>query len=450
MVTRYEPRGAARELLLAREAEVLIVGQAGTGKSLAMLKKAHLTSLLVPKCRSLLVRETAVSLAATTLVSFEADVIAQDLAAGIVRWFGGSMRQPAAYRYSNGSTLTVGGLDKPEKFLSAEFDRIYIDEATDTTLTAIETLITRLRGTAPTYKQLVMACNPSYPQHFLKLRADAGTTRMLTSRHADNPAYVNADGTWTERGQEYLERLSALTGVRRLRYLMGMWAAVEGVIYEGFDPAVHVIEWFAPPVDWRRVWSVDFGFVHPFVWQDWAIDGDGRMILVREIFMTKRLVEDHARQIRGLCGLGVIDPETRLARAYAGPERAAWERVRPSAIVCDHDAEDRATLERHLGMGTSPAIKTVSDGIQNLASRMKIQPDGRPRFALMKGARVERDTAQADKGWPTSTEEEMPGYVWKDSKTKEEPIKEKDDGCDTARYAGAELDMHGATNVRWG
>lgn len=447
-VVRYEPRGAAVELLKARETEVLACGLAGTGKTLAMLFKAHMTCMLVPKLRALLVRDTAVSLTATTLVTFEKDVVAASLANGEVKWFGGSVRQPPAYRYANGSTLTVGGLDKPEKFLSAEFDRIFVDEATDTTLSAIETLITRLRGTAPTYKQILMACNPAHPSHFLKRRVDDGVLRMITSRHVDNPAYVNADGSYTERGRAYLAVLDKLTGVRRLRYLEGRWAAAEGVVYEGWDDAVHLIERFEPPVSWRRIWSVDFGFVHPFVWQDWAVDPDGRLILVREIYMTQRLVEDHARQIRGLAGLGPL--KDGREQPYDGPERAPWERVRPSIVLCDHDAEDRATLERHLGWGTVAATKNVSEGIQALAARLKVQPDGRPRFMIMKDARVERDSSLADKGHPTSTAEEIPGYIWMDHKTKDEPVKEKDDGSDTARYAVAELDLRGPTNVRWG
>ncbi|WP_084965268.1 phage terminase large subunit [Thermoactinospora rubra] len=433
-VIRYEPRGAAKQLLECRASEVLIAGPAGTGKSLAMLFKLHLSCLAVPGLRALLVRQTHASLTGTTLVTFERAVAAQALAAGLVRWFGGSARQPAAYRYANGSTILVGGLDRPEKFLSSEFDRISIDEATEISETALETLISRLRGTAPTYKQIVAACNPAHPTHFLKQRADRGAMVMLYSRHADNPAYVNADGTLTDAGRDYMAKLDALTGVRRLRLRDGIWAAAEGVIYENFTPDVHIVDPFPVPEDWSRWWSVDFGFTNPFCWQDYREDPDGRLYLVREIYRTRRLVEDHAKDI-----LRLVAPGGR------------WLEPRPRAVVCDHDAEDRATLERHLGISTTAAKKTVSDGIQAVQSRLKVQPDGRPRLFIVRGALAERDADLVEAKLPTCTEEEFPGYVWAikpGGALKEEPLKENDHGMDALRYAVAHRDLGSRPRIR--
>lgn len=434
-VVRYEPRGAAKQLLETRQSEVLIAGPAGTGKSLAMLFKLHLSCLNAPGMRALLVRQTHASLTGTTLVTFERAVAPDALANGTVRWFGGSAREPAAYRYANGSTILVGGLDRPEKFLSSEFDRIAIDEATEITETAYETLISRLRGTAATYKQIVCACNPAHPTHWLKQRADRGGMVMLHSRHRDNPAYVNADGSLTEVGADYLAKLDALTGVRRLRLRDGIWAAAEGVIYEAFMPDVHVIDPFPIPADWDRWWSIDFGFVNPFVWQDWREDGDGRLYLVREIYRTKRLVEDHAKQI-----LGIVAPG------------GTWAGRRPHAVICDHDAEDRATLRKHLGLPTMAAKKTVSDGIQAVQSRLKVQGDGRPRLLVVSGALVERDQELVDASKPACTEEEFPGYIWAvkpGGDLKEEPLKDNDHGMDALRYMVAQRDLGARARVRF-
>jgi predicted transcriptional regulator len=41
---------------------------------------------------------------------------------------------------------------------------------------------------------------------------------------------------------------------------------------------------------------VDFGYTNPFVMQWWAEDPDGRLYLYREIYRTRRLVEDHAKR----------------------------------------------------------------------------------------------------------------------------------------------------------
>lgn len=436
-VVRYEPRGAARELFKTRVSEVAMAGPAGTGKSLACLFRVHLAALNNPGARCLIVRKTAVSLGSTTLVTFENKVAAAAMKAGIVTWFGGSLREAPCYRYPNDSKIVVGGMDKPEKVLSAEYDLIFCDEATELTVTDWETLGTRLRNGKLSWQQQIAACNPGAPTHWIKQRADRGGMTMLTSLHRDNPAYVRADGTLTPQGVDYMAKLDALTGVRRLRLRGGIWAAAEGLIYEGFDPAVHLVDRFDVPDSWQRWWSVDFGFTNPFVWQDWAEDPDGRLYLVREIYRTRRLVEDHAKDILQL----VTD------------DKGTWTEPRPRAIICDHDAEDRATLERHLGMSMSPAKKTVSDGIQHVQSRLKLAGDGRPRLFIVRGALVERDAELDSAKKPTSTEDEIAGYVWavkpgNAGGLKETPLKENDHGMDALRYVVAERDLGGRPRVR--
>ncbi|WP_370665414.1 phage terminase large subunit [Streptomyces sp. IBSBF 2507] len=432
-VVRYEPRGGAKTLLSARDQEITIAGPAGTGKSLAMLQKAFYTSLMVPDCRSLIVRQTHASLTGSTLVTFEQQVAPAALAEGVVKWFGGSPRKPAAYQFANGSEILVGGLDRPEKFLSTEFSRIYVDEATQISLKALETLITRLRGNAATYRQIILACNPDHPKHWIKQRCDDGTMRMILSLHRDNPLYVNLDGTLTERGVDYMAKLDALTGVRRLRYRDGIWAAAEGLVYEGWQDAVHVVDPFDIPAEWTRWVTIDFGFTNPFVAQLWAEDPDGRLYLVREWVRTRMLVEDHATVIRD--------------RLLAGHPR-------PRAIITDHDAEDRATLERKLGMGTQAAHKTVSDGIQAFGARLKEQGDGRPRLFVFRDALLERDPEMDAAAAPIGLAEEVLGYVWavkpgNAGGLKEEPVKLNDHSMDAARYMVAARDLGGRPRVRW-
>lgn len=435
VVVRFEPRGANADLLRCRDTEVVAVGRAGTGKTLAACWKMHYAALQVPNMRGLMLRATHISLTSTTLITFQQQVAAQAIADGSVKWFGGSGKDPAAFRYANGSTILVAGGDKPEKFLSAELDRVFVDEAVEITLDLYETLISRLRGSASTYKQILLTTNPSHPSHWIKRRADDGNIRMITSTHRDNPHYVNRDGTYTEQGREYMAKLDALTGVRRLRLRDGKWVAAEGVVYEEWDDAVHLIDRFPVPPEWPAYIVVDFGYTNPFCAQWWREDPDGRLYLVREVYFTRRLVEDHARQIRRIMDEHPDEP-------------------RPRAVICDHDAEDRATLEKHLGLSTSAAKKTVSDGIQAVQSRLKVQPDGKPRLFILKGSVVERDSALAEAAKPTCTADEVPGYVWAvkpgtGGGLKEEPLKANDHGADCMRYVVAERDLGGRPRVRW-
>lgn len=444
---RYAPRGAALEVFRRREPEVLIAGPAGTGKSRACLEKLHAMALKTPNLRVLIVRKTLVSLAATGLVTYRTHVAAEALTAGIVHWYGGSTSQPPAFIYSNGSTITVGGMDKPDKIMSSEYDVAYVQEATECTVDDIEKITSRLRNGAISFQQLLMDCNPQQPSHHLKKRCDEGRCVMLYAKHEDNPILFDLlpDGSYrvTERGAAYIAVLDALTGVRKMRLRHGQWAAAEGIIYEGWRPDIHLVDRKRLPLDWTRVWGVDFGYTNPFVWQMWAIDPDGRMWLEKEIYRSKRLVEDHALDI-----LAVV-----TRKGNSDPKRGEWLYPKPQAIVCDHDAEDRATLEKHLGMGTVAAWKSVSDGIQNLGVRMRPAGDGRPRLFVCRNSLVSRDEELAQAGKPLGFAQEVEGYVWApgaDGKpVKEEPLKLDDHSCDTARYVAAYLDLAPMPRIRW-
>lgn len=461
IVKRIKTRGAARAAMsgpLSRADELLLAGPAGTGKSFICLYKIHLMCLLNGACpkdcekehehhvrgmKALIVRKTHKSLTSTGLVTLREQVAADAIAQGLMKWYGGSAEKPAQYIYSNGSSIVVGGMDNPDKVMSTEYDIIYYQEATDGTLEDWEKCTSRLRNGRVSFQQMLGDCNPQQPTHWLKKRCDDGKTQMLHSRHEDNPRLFDQlpDGSFrvTAFGESYLKRLDNLTGVRKLRLRDGLWVAAEGTIYEAWRPDVHLIDRKILPKEWQRIWGVDFGFTNPFVWQMWAIDPDGRMYLEKEIYRTKRLVEDHARDI-----MRVVTTED-----------GRWKYPRPVAIVCDHDAEDRATLERHLGMGTVAANKNVSEGIQALQVRVDPEKagDGLPRLFVCRDALVERDQELKQAGLPTCFSEEIEGYVWAptpDGKPiKDEPLKKDDHAMDTARYVGAYFDLAPRVRVRF-
>jgi phage terminase large subunit len=430
----YRPRGAAAQVFASRAPEVLLSGPAGTGKSRAALEKLHAMMLANPGARGLIVRKTLVSLGSTGLVTWREKVAAESIAAGHVVWYGGSQQEAAAYRYSNGSVVVVGGLDKPQKVMSSEYDVIFVQEAIELTIDDWEALTTRLRNGRISFQQLIADCNPWTPSHWLKQRADRGDTLMLHSRHEDNPVLFHEDGTLTAVGADYIGKLDRLTGVRHHRLRHGRWVAAEGLIYEEWDPAAHLVDRFPIPESWSRWWSIDFGYTNPFVWQDWAEDPDGRLYLVREIYRTRTLVEDHAKHI-----LRLVAPGGR------------WQEPRPRAIICDHDAEDRATLERHLGLSTKAATKTVSDGIQAAQARLRPAGDGKPRLFVLRDAVVERDPELEDAKRPTCTVEEVVGYVWDQTPgkpPKETPVKDNDHGMDALRYMVAQRDLGAMPRIR--
>ena len=437
---RFVPRGTARRLLECREPEVLLSGPAGTGKSRACLEKMHLLALKNPGFRGLIVRKTLVSLSNSALVTFREHVAAESIAAGHVRWFGGSTEKAACYEYRNGSIINVGGMDKATKVMSTEYDAIYVQEAIELTVTDWESLTTRLRNGKISFQQLMADTNPDTDTHWLKKRADSGSTLMMESRHEDNPVIVGDDGHYTERGAAYMASLDALTGVRHARLRKGLWVAAEGQIYEEWDPAVHLVDSFPVPAEWPRFWAVDFGYRNPFVCQRWAQDPDGRLYLYAETYRTGRLVEEHAADI--------LSQVARLGtKADGNAGVRVWKEPKPRAIVTDHDAEGRATFEDRIGMPTVAAHKAVKEGIQSVQARLKAQRDGRPRLFIMRGALTMRDPELVTRSLPTCTADEVGGYVW--NATKEEPVKESDHGMDAMRYVVQYVDRGQSKWIRW-
>ncbi len=431
----YTPRGVLRDLFDCRAGEVLVAGPAGTGKSRACLEKLHAMALSTPGMRGLMVRKTLVSLTSTGLVTYREHVAAEAIAAGVVTWYGGSRQEPAAYRYSNGSRLVVGGMDDPTKIMSSEYDVVYAQEAVELSTDDWEKITTRLRNNRVSFQQLLADCNPDAPTHWLKTRADSGKTVMLESRHEDNPTLFDDAGQLTPAGAQYMSKLDNLTGVRYYRLRKGLWVAAEGIIYEDYDPAVHLVDRFKIPDDWPRYWAVDFGFVNPFVLQCWAEDPDGQLILYREIYRTGRTVDQHAADIMEC----VSRPDYKhvSSRGDVASSGRIWTEPKPRAIVCDHDAEGRATLAKELNLPTRPANKKVKDGIEKVQVRMRKRADGRPGMVIMRDSVVHRDQSLVDAKKPACTAEEIPGYVWdiKDNgKTKDEPVKEGDHGADAMRY----------------
>ncbi len=433
----YRPVGAALDLMYCKDPEVVLSGPAGTGKTRACLEKMFACAEKYPGMRGLVIRRTRESLTEAALVTWEQKVVPKGHACLTEM----QRNQRQTYRFPNGSEIVVGGLDKPGKVMSTEYDLIYVQEAIELTEDRWENLTTRLRNGKMPYQQIIADTNPDKPKHWLKVRS--GTDKygnpakltMLESRHEDNPVLWDAQGNgWTKAGDDYISRLNGLTGPRKARLGRGQWVQAEGVVYEGFDANVHVIDRFHVPPAWARYLVVDFGFTNPFVAQWYAMDPDARLYMYREIYHTKRLVEDLARE--------AIAPTFKTE-------------PRPRAVICDHDAEDRATLERHLGLKTVAAVKDVSPGIQEVEARLRKAADGKPRLSFMRDSLLGMDPDLRDRAKPTCTVDEFDGYVWdpagNPAKKGEAPHKPQDDhGMDCVRYLCQWLagkPKHGAAQI---
>lgn len=426
-VTRFHFRGANRDAVNSQAKEVLNEGPRGTGKSVANLYKCVIKCERRPGTRGLIMRKTRASLTDSAMVTLEKHVFPPDhpCIAGARR----SNRH--SYVFPNGSELVLGGMgstDEAKKVLSTEWDFIYVNEVTELREEEWEQLIPTLRNNKFSYHQLIGDCNPEGPNHWVLSRCNRGILERHTSRHRDNPwlwdEYANQ---WTKTGADYMDTLNRLTGIRRERYLLGKWVQAEGVVYEDWDARIHLIDRFEPPREWRRYRAIDFGYTNPFVCLWAAVDNDGRVYVYRHIYRSKRLVEDHAKDILRLSCGEVITQTT-----------------------ADHDAEGRATLERY-GIPTVAAKKDILTGIEIVAKALRPAGDGKPRLFIMRDSLVSRDEALDDAKLPWAIEQEFDGYVLPNKKpdhnVKELPVDENNHGMDALRYLMMHLNYSGSPSV---
>ena len=399
-----------------RSPVMLIAGGAGSGKSAFAAEKIHALCLAYPGSMGLIVRKMRESMQNSTLLFFESEVLRGDPS---VR----HLKSAHHFEYSNGSILAYGGMkDEAQRQAIRSIgtkggvDWAWMEEANAFTQADFDELKLRMRGRVAPWTQIILTTNPDSATHWINQNLIHGKQASYYSpKPEDNPTLT----------PEYLASLRGLTGVVRDRMCLGKWVQAEGVIFPEFDRQIHVIDPFTIPREWRRIRVIDFGFVHPFCCQWWAISPDGNMYLYREIYKTRVIVSEHAERIKALSKGESIE-----------------------ATICDHDAEDRATLEKH-GICTTTAYKDVTRGLQAVRARLNVLTDragaivsGLHRLHLFCDALVEEDPELKRQRRPTCTAQEWERYVWasKSQGLKEQPVKEMDEGMDCTRYAVAYVD----------
>lgn len=438
-------------------AEILLKGPAGTGKSRGACEFLNWVAETWDGCRILMLRKTRRSLTESGMVTLENEVLGEDFNTH-VHFRTATQR----YEYPNGSIIAVGGMDKPTKVMSSQWDVIYVLEVTELTEDEYEMATTRLRNGRTPFQLMLCDANPDAPTHWTNARALAGKLTILRSYHEDNPTlWDRRRKEWTARGALYIAKLDQLSGVRYKRLRLGEDAGAEGTVYEGaWDMQRNYVQRqlvtggrrtdlvdgdCGIPRDWPRYWALDWGFTNPFVCQQFAQDGDGRLYLYREFYMSRRTVPEHAREILRKC----------LWKLEGGRPVGIVPHadVLPRVVLYDTADPQAATLfQQATGLYLVPANKDIANGIQAVRSRFQPAADGKPRLYYLRDSLVERDVVLADAKKPTCSAEEVDSYVWDTrggQKRGELPMDANNHGMDTTRYTCTYLDVQ-ANGVSYG
>lgn len=386
----YIPRGACRDFIYSHDPEIIIVGPAETGKTLAACWKLHVAASKYPGAQIAIVRKSHKSMIGSVLQTLE-----HIIRGSPVTIYGGT--SPERYIYPNGSQIWAGSMDNPDKVLSSERDIIYVNQAEELKLGDWETLTTRVTGRAGNlpYSQLCGDCNPAGSQHWIRQRAKDGKLKLLFSKHQDNPTLYTDDGKLTERGKRTMFTLQGLTGVRYKRLFLGEWATAEGAVYEMFNRSDHVL--VRDPLEFIY-WglAIDEGYTNPAVILLIGTDSDGRKHIAQEFYERGKLQSDVVAAAQEMAnGKNIIE------------------------VSVDASAAGLIADLRNVGFPAVPQKGRVLDGIHIVQEYLKVREDGRPRLTIDPSC--------------VNVINEFESYVWKPGK--DEPVKDMDHAMDALRYS---------------
>ncbi len=187
-------------------------------------------------------------------------------------------------------------------------------------------------------------CNPEGPQHwFYREWIEKSEEKNMVYLHFtmdDNPAL----------SEKIKKRYEAMySGVFYDRYVRGLWAATEGVVYTMFDKSRHVVKDVPRPYE-RYVISCDYGTMNPTSAGLWGLC-DGVWYRMREYYYDgrkkkrQRTDEEHYAALEALAG------DLYVEKVIVDPSAASFIEV----------------IRRHGRFRAEHASNRVLDGIRDVA-----------------------------------------------------------------------------------
>jgi len=286
--------------------EVLWGGAASGGKTFGQAIDALIYADKYHGSKQLILRETFPelerSLIMLTLELYPPDQMQYNSA--VHKWY-----------HQNGSIIEFGYLENDtdvQRYQSAEYDVIRIDEASHFSEYRITYMKSRIRGVNGFPKQLKMTTNPGGIGHkFLKKRfrinietpgeifkVFVGTDKYGKDRYDTRcfiPARIYDNNFIMDNNPDYINNLLQLPEKERKALLDGDWDIYEDQAFPEFDYNTHVCKPFKIPDHWKRWRSVDNGYDDPFCWLWAAVSEQGIVYVYKEFTREKG---DKSTQIR--------------------------------------------------------------------------------------------------------------------------------------------------------
>jgi PBSX family phage terminase large subunit len=238
-------------------------------------------------------------------------------------------------------------------------------------------------------------CNPAGPFHWFKVNWIDNDKKNLIYLHFTMDDNLSLDVAIKERYR------NMYSGVFFKRYILGLWVVAEGIIYDMFEAAKHIVSSALSAFIGQTYVSIDYGTQNATVFLLWKQDKTGKWYCVKEYYYSGR--DEHQQKT-----------DTEYADDLT--EFCADEIIR-SVIVDPSAASFIAELKKR-GFRIKKARNEVLDGIRTVGSLLT-----QNKIAFY-------DCCE-------KTIKEFATYAWDEKAAKrgeDKPVKQEDHGVDSVRY----------------
>lgn len=434
ILTIGKPSPKQEQFLKADTKFVGFGGARGGGKSWSVRTKAKLMALRYPGIKQLIVRRTYPELINNHINQLRVELL------GIARY----NDKDKVFVFSNGSRLnfTYCARDTDlDRLQGVEYDIIYLDEATQLTEHQMKTISACLRGANDFPKRIYFTMNPGGQGHtyikriFIDRKFEDGEDpndyTFIQSLVTDNKVLM-------EKQPDYIKQLEALPPKLREAWLYGRWDIFEGQFFEEFretpDPAkaaeegcdvedllrqrrwTHVIEPFVPDPGWTICRSYDFGYNKPFSCAWWAIDYDGVMYRIMELYGCTKTPNEGLkwtpdRQFQEIAKIEKQHPWLKGKKITGVADPAIWDASHGDSI---------AEVATRYGVYFAPGDHERIAGWMQVHYRLQFDDEGYPRMYIFSNC----------KGFIRT----MPGLMYSDTKPEDLDTDGEDHIADETRY----------------